>query len=183
LLRIDDELKSLDMRVGSNYIKRYEFALSVPIQFTILSTSLTTLLLATLASTSPVDVDLLGIEDDASVTPDEGHYRSSNPHYALEHALVYLNYPNGYKYPLKVKLDDTAHAGFQPMSGGSAAIGSATKPELVGRIECEAYANEEGTEQVGEDFKGDSDAVFSAEDGKPVKSIRCSVQDVSDFSL
>jgi hypothetical protein len=150
-------------------------------KFTILSTTVTTLLLATLASTSPVDIAFPGTEDVLTVLPDEG--RVFNPRYASEHALVELNYPNGDTYPLKVKLDDTAHAGFEPMSGGSAAIRFATKPELVGRIECEAYANEEGTEQIGEDFKRDSHAVFSAEDGRPVKSIRCSVQDVSDFSL
>lgn len=123
-------------------------------QFT-LSSTIATLLLATLASTSPVP------------TPDIASR-------AVAVARVQLNFSGEGAAQADAPLDNRAVSQFATRTASSGSIVSVSGGVPRGKVQCQAYKDDKATIKVGQPFTGLKDGVFSS-NGRDVtvEAVRC----------
>jgi hypothetical protein len=162
---------------------------------TILSTSVITLLLTTLASAVPVSQ---GIPDDVKgysgntlpdttldsvvsgsqgIPDDVKGYSALGPRSSIsdQFITVLLYYPhdkyNLANFNLNTRLDYSVNTDFEPMKGGKAWI--STFEEVTGNVKCYAFSDKEGTNKIGKSFERGNYRKFKK--NETVQSIRCGV--------
>jgi hypothetical protein len=123
---------------------------------TILSTSVITLLLTTLASAVPV---FRAIPDDI-----KGYFNPATGSLYDQVIPVYLNGDE-----LNIRLDYSANTSFEPMTGGKVFMwmdGEGTE-----NFKCDAFSDREGKKKIGKSFTRMEERKFKK--NETVRSIRC----------
>ena len=121
--------------------------------------AITTLLLATIVSTSPVP---------APVSSPEVAAR------AVAVARVQLNFEGESAAQADVTLDNRPQPQFATRSARTGSIVSVSGGVPLGKVQCQAYKDDKATIKVGKPFTGLKDGVFST-NGRDVtvESVRC----------
>lgn len=123
-------------------------------QFT-LTSAIATLLLATLASTSPLP-------------------SSEIAERAIAIARVQLNFEGEGAAQADVPLDNRAVSQFATRTASTGSIVSVSGGVPLGKVQCQAYKDDKATIKVGKPFTGLKDGVFST-NGRDVtvEAVRC----------
>lgn len=124
-------------------------------QFTLTTTALATLLLATIASTTPLPSSDIAAR-------------------AVPIARVQLNFESEGAAQADAPLDNRAVFQFATRTASTGSIVSVSGGVPLGKVQCQAYKDDKATIKVGKPFTGLKDGVFST-NGRDVtvEAVRC----------